>query len=112
MASIVQLVEHKTTFDPDEVDILVAAFNEAWARLRASGSECTRPAYARAMQEVVARRVVEAARHGTTGVEQIAAEVTSFLAASYNHEVARGGLTHSHSHLAHQVAGRVFQQAR
>ena len=72
MASIVQLVEHKTTFDPDEVAILVAAFYEAWARLRASGSERTRPAYARAMQEVVARRVVDAARHGITGVEQIA----------------------------------------
>ena len=40
------------------------------------------PLNARAMQEVVAKRVVEAARHGTTGVEQIAAEVTNFLAAS------------------------------
>jgi predicted secreted protein len=85
MTRIVQLVERKTAFDPEEVVVLVDAFNEAWARLRASGSECTRPAYSRAMQEVVARRIVDAARRGTNGAEEIAAEAASFIAVNYRH---------------------------
>lgn len=86
MISIVRLVERKTAFDPEEVDILVAAFDEAWSQLCASGSDCARPAYSRAMREVVARRVVEVARRGVMDARHIATEATSFLSASYNHQ--------------------------
>jgi hypothetical protein len=89
MTSVVPLVERKTAFDPEEVAILVAAFEEAWARLRASGSECTRPAYARAMREVVARRIFDVARRGMKDAEQIATEAASFLEANYRHESRR-----------------------
>jgi hypothetical protein len=44
-----------TRFDPETVAVLAAAFDEAWSWLQTSGSECARPAYARAMREVVAR---------------------------------------------------------
>ena len=36
--------------DPEAVIILSASLDEAWNRLLRSGSECTRPAYARAMR--------------------------------------------------------------
>lgn len=89
MASIVRLVERKTAFDPEETEILVAAFDSAWARLCASGSECARPAYSRAMREVLARRVVEVARHGVMDAGHIATEALSFLAANYRHQARR-----------------------
>jgi hypothetical protein len=87
MTSIVRLVERKTAYAPEEVDILVAAFDEAWFRLCASDSDYARPAYSRAMREVVARRVVEVARRGVMDAGDIAIEAMSFLSARYNHHV-------------------------
>ena len=86
MVRIVRFAERKSVFDPEELAVLANAYDEAWARLSASGSECVRPAYARAMREVVARRVVDAARRGLTGAEQIAAEAVHFLAVNYRYE--------------------------
>jgi hypothetical protein len=63
MASIVDLVRPEVAFDPETIAVLSAALEEAWDRLLESGSECTRPAYARAMREVVARRIIDMA-HG------------------------------------------------
>jgi hypothetical protein len=47
MASIVDLVRPNAAFDPETIAVLSAALDEAWNRLLQSGSECTRPAYAR-----------------------------------------------------------------
>ena len=57
MASIVDLARPNAAFDPETITVL----DEAWDRLLQSGSECTRPAYARAMREVVARRIIDMA---------------------------------------------------
>jgi hypothetical protein len=64
MAGIVDLVRPKADFDPETIAVLCAALDEAWDRLLQSGSECTRPAYARAMREVVARRIIDMAQQG------------------------------------------------
>src|SRR6266567_6571729 len=64
MASIVDLVRPKADFDPETIAVLCAALDDAWDRLLQSGSECTRPAYARAMREVVARRIIDMAQRG------------------------------------------------
>jgi hypothetical protein len=55
-------VRRKAAFDPETIAVLSAALDEAWDRLIQSGSECTRPAYARAMREVVARRIIDMAQ--------------------------------------------------
>ena len=65
MASIVDLVRPKADFDPETIAVLCAALDEAWDRLLQSGSECTRPTYARALREIVARRVIDTAQRGT-----------------------------------------------
>jgi hypothetical protein len=52
MAGIVDLVRPKSEFDPETIAVLCSALDEAWDLQ--SGSECARPAYARAMCEVVA----------------------------------------------------------
>ena len=62
MATILNTVRPDPAFDPEAITVLAAAFDEAWDRLRQSGSECVRPAYARAMKEILARRIIEMAQ--------------------------------------------------
>jgi hypothetical protein len=83
MTSIVDLVRPKTSFDPETIAVLSAALDETWERLLQSGSECTRPAYARAMREVVARRIIDMAQRGTKDQKQLVEGAVRFLAANY-----------------------------
>ena len=64
MATILNTARPDPAFDPEAITVLAAAFDEAWDRLRQSGSECVRPAYARAMKEILARRIIEMAQRG------------------------------------------------
>ena len=89
MASIVDQVRPKAAFDPETIAVLCAALDEAWDRLLQSGSECTRPAYARAMREVVARRIIDMAQRGTRDQKELANGAVRFLAANYRLERKR-----------------------
>ena len=84
MASIVDLIKPEIAFDPETISVLSTAFEEAWERLLKSGSECTRPAYARAMREVVARRIIDMAQRGTKDKKELVEG--RFLAANYRLE--------------------------
>jgi hypothetical protein len=85
MASIVDLARPKTAY----IAVLSAALDEVWGRLLQSGSECTRPAYARAMREVVARRIIDMAQRGTKDQKQLVEGAVRFLAANYRLEYKR-----------------------
>ncbi len=89
MASINDLVRPKADFDPETIGMLCAALDEAWDRLLQSGSECTRPAYARAMREVVARRIIDMAQRGIRDQTELANGALRFLAANYRLERKR-----------------------
>lgn len=80
MASVIR---RETDFDPEAIAVLADAVDEAWYRLRRSGSECVRPAYARVMREVVARRIIEMAQGGTSDPKELAEEAVRFLATNY-----------------------------
>src|SRR5438132_6274778 len=82
MTSIVDLVRPKAVFDPETIAVLSAALDEAWDRLLQSGSECTRPAYARAMRKVVARRIIDMAQRGIRDQKELANGALRFLAAN------------------------------
>ena len=84
MASILNLIRPEAAFDPDTIAVLSAALEEAWERLLQSGSECTRPAYARAMREVVARRVFDMAQRGTRDQKELADGAVRFLVVNYH----------------------------
>src|ERR1700722_439030 len=88
MSNVIDLVRPVTAFDPEAVTVLAAAFDEAWSHLLASGSECARPAYARAMREVVARRIIEMAQYGIKDRNELANKAVCFLAANYRHSAA------------------------
>ena len=89
MTSIVDLVRREVAFDPETIGVLSAALEEAWDRLLQSESECTRPAYARAMREVVARRIIDMAQRGTKDQKELANGAVRFLAANYRLEHKR-----------------------
>ena len=86
MARIFDLVRPETAFGPETIAVLSAALDEAWERLLESGSECTRPAYARAMREVVARRIIDMAQRGTKDKKELVEGAVRFLAANYRLE--------------------------
>ncbi len=85
MGNILDLGRPETAFDPETVAVIASALEEAWDRLCQSGSECTRPAYARAMREVVARRIIEMRQRGIKNQKELADGVVRFLAANYRH---------------------------
>ena len=89
MASIVDLVRPKADFDPETIAVLCAALDEAWDQLLQSGSECTRPAYARAMREIVARRIIDMAQRGIRDQKELTNGALRFLAANYRLERKR-----------------------
>jgi hypothetical protein len=86
---ILELVRPETAFDPESISALSAAFDDAWERLRQSGSECTRPAYARAMREVVAKRIFDLAQRGISDPKELADGAVRFLVANYRHQRRR-----------------------
>jgi hypothetical protein len=51
-------------FYPEEVDILTAAFDDAWAKLQANRAPFAEEAYASAAQEILAKQIIMAAKRG------------------------------------------------
>ena len=58
------LKEHPGAFDPDEVRILVAAFEKAWASVQASGAVFDADAQAELARSTLAKHIIEAAKQG------------------------------------------------
>ena len=73
----------KTTTTSMVASILAAALDEAWESLRESGSRLTRPAYSRAMREVVAKRIMEMAQRGVQDREALVTDALRFVATNY-----------------------------
>jgi hypothetical protein len=58
-----QYVE-EAAFDADSVRVLTAAFDEAWQSIQSSGISLPSAAYANAIREILALRIIEMARLG------------------------------------------------
>jgi hypothetical protein len=80
--SIVPLLA-QSAFDPEFIETLVAAYEDAWRELEASGSTFASPRYRRAAQEIVAKRIVEMAQRGERERAQLAKDAAAYLARSY-----------------------------
>jgi alcohol dehydrogenase class IV len=55
---------HSHAFDPDEIRILVAALDKAWESVQASGAKFDTDAHAETARAIIAKHIVEAAKHG------------------------------------------------
>jgi hypothetical protein len=58
------LNEHPGVFDPDEVRILVAAFEKAWTSVQASGAVFDTKPKAEAARAILAKHIIAAAKQG------------------------------------------------
>jgi hypothetical protein len=54
----------KEVFLPEEVEILVAAFDDAWAKLQATRAPFAEEAYGPAAREFLAKHIIMAAKRG------------------------------------------------
>ncbi len=82
MAEVLKFLR-ETAFTPETVQILADALDEAWERLGQSGSRLARPAYSRAMREVVAKRIIEMAQRGVEDREALVLDALRFIATNY-----------------------------
>jgi hypothetical protein len=83
MVEIPEFFRRETAFTPETIQILAVALDEAWERLRQSGSRLVRPAYSRAMREVVAKRIIEMAQRGVQERETLVEDAMHFVTTNY-----------------------------
>ena len=72
-----------TSFDPEAVENLSAAFDDAWEKFKQSGSSLARPAYERGAREVLAKCIIEMAQQGLKDPQALAEDSVRFLTANY-----------------------------
>ena len=87
MTEALGLIQLQTAFDPDSIEVLVSALDEVWRRIQQSGSQFARPAYARVMREVIAKRIIEMAQQGIRERQTLVDDAMRFLAANYRDTV-------------------------
>lgn len=73
----------QSAFDPELIESLVAAYEDAWAKVEKSGSKLASPRYERAAQEIIAKRIIEMAQRGEKDPRQLVEDAVSYLARSY-----------------------------
>ncbi len=73
----------QSAFDPEFIETLVAAYEDAWIKIEQSGSAFASPRYRRAAQEIVAKRIIEMAQRGEREASQLADDAVAYLARSY-----------------------------
>ena len=81
-AGILRLMRGNS-FDPEAISILSEALEDAWLKIEASGSGLARPAYARAMREVLAKHIIEEAQRGRYDRTELSSSAVRFLSANY-----------------------------
>ena len=80
--SIIPLLA-QSAFDPETIEKLVSVFEAAWHKVEQSGSKLASPAYKRAAQEIIAKRIIEMAQRGELIRIALAEDAVSYLDRSY-----------------------------
>jgi hypothetical protein len=73
----------QSAFDPEVIEKLVCAYEDAWQQIEKSGSVFASPRYRRAAQEIVAKRIIETAQSGEREPAKLAEDAVAYLARSY-----------------------------
>jgi hypothetical protein len=74
---------NESSFDPEDIKILVSAFDAAWEAVKSSGGALSRSPYARPIREVLAKRIIEMARRGQSNPHSLCEDAVQFLSANY-----------------------------
>ena len=70
-------------FEPEVIEILAAAYENAWASIEKSGSSLASPRYKRVAQEILAKRIIETAQRGERNRERLCEDAVTYLTQSY-----------------------------
>jgi hypothetical protein len=73
-----------SSFDPEAVEILSGAYEDAWEKLKQAGSSFTRPAYERGAREILAKCIIEMAQSGERDRRQLSEAALAYLAENYH----------------------------
>ncbi len=65
------------------IETLVSAFESAWRKVEQSGSKFASPAYKRAAQEILAKRIIEMAQRGERDPGELVDDAVAYLDRSY-----------------------------
>jgi hypothetical protein len=74
----------QSAFEPEMIETLVAVFETAWRKVEQSGSKLASPAYERAAQEIIAKRIIETAQRGERDPNELANDAVAYLERSYS----------------------------
>jgi hypothetical protein len=85
MTQILQFPHPAIAFDPETIKIVSMAFDDAWEKIRMSGSEFAKPAYANAMREEIAKHIIDVAGRGERDQHRLSEDAVQFLATSYRY---------------------------
>jgi len=73
----------QAAFEPEMIEFLVSVYETAWQKVEQSGSKLASPAYRRAAQEIIAKRIIENAQRGERDPNRLADDAVDFLERSY-----------------------------
>ncbi len=76
-------IPERTDFDPETVDVLAAAFEDAWHAIGTSGSPFAKPRYQNAAREIVARRILDQALLGERDRTRLCDDAVAYFARTY-----------------------------
>jgi hypothetical protein len=71
------------SFDPETINILSDAFEDAWLKIRTSGNRLARPGYANVMREVMAKHIIHLAQRGERSEIALSNSAVNFFTANY-----------------------------
>jgi len=80
--AIIPLLQ-QSAFEPEMIQTLVSVFETAWQKVEQSGSKLASPAYKRAAQEIIAKRIIEMAQRGERDPNDLADDAVTYLESSY-----------------------------
>jgi hypothetical protein len=80
--SIIPLLA-QSAFEPEMIETLVSVFETAWRKVEQSGSKLAAPAYERAAQEILAKRIIEMAQRGEREPSELADDAVTYLESFY-----------------------------
>ena len=77
----------QASFDPEMIEKLAAAYEEAWRTIEQSGSVFASPRYRRVAREIIAKRIIDMAQSlaqsGNIDPQHLADDAVRYLAQTY-----------------------------
>ena len=86
-----EVIPSDASFDPETVNLLSDAFEQARHKVQTSGNRLARPAYANMVREVMAKHIFNLAEHGERDESKLSKSAFQFFTANYKTYAATVG---------------------